>query len=166
MAGTRGKRTEAERAKAAMLWGQGLPMAEILKEMDLDRRALWEWRQDPEFQAIAAEVIDQGIKDAAQRLRALAPLTIEAFERGLRSTHQQKAIKVGEGITKVNLEDNSLAVRAADIVTQRIPELMPQRHVDVDVEVSVQVAKLIQELDAEPDSTPADRPPPPPPPPG
>ena len=163
MAGRRGQRTEGERAKAAMLWGQGLPMAEILKEMDLDRRALWEWRQDPEFQAIAAEVIDQGIKDAAQRLRALAPLTIEAFERGLRSTH--KAVK-GSDDQVIELPDASLAVATADKVTQRIPELMPQRHVDVDVEVSVQVAKLIQELDAEPDSTPADRPPPPPPPPG
>jgi hypothetical protein len=175
----RGKRTEGERHRAAVMWGSGIPRAEILAEVGIDRRTLWEWRQTPEFQKVAEEAAMAGLAEAATRMKGLAPNVVEAFERGLASTHRQQAMKVkqlsveGEdvfvdAIKVVELEDNGLAVRTADLVSQRIPEIGPRRQVDVDVDVSVRVAQLIRELDADLDGEPDDRqaaPPPPPPPP-
>jgi len=160
MAETRGKRTEGERAKAAIMLGEGLPREQILSELRIDRRTLWEWTKDPEFCRIRDEVIEQGVEDAARRLRSLAPLTVEAFRKGLLSDH--KAVK-GSADQIVDLPDVSLAVQTATKVSERIPEIGPRRQVDVDVDVAVRVADIIRELDGPDARTDARTPVPPPP---
>lgn len=146
----RGKRTEGERARAAAMWGAGIARAEILEEIGIDRRTLWEWRtKDPEFAAIARRVADEGVGETVIRLRALAPNVVEAFERGLASIH--KAVK-GLEDQVVLLPDNALAVQTAKLVSERIPELMPRKGVEVDVDLSERVAAWIRRMDGDDDS--------------
>ncbi|MGH7342878.1 MAG: hypothetical protein ACREKH_20530 [Candidatus Rokuibacteriota bacterium] len=160
----RGKRTEGERARAAALWGAGVPRHEILEVIGIDRRTLWEWRTtDPEFQRIARETAELGVAEAVIRLRALAPNVVEAFERGLASTHRQQAMKLkelsiddgdlaAERVKIVELADNSLAVQTATKVSERIPELMPRKGVEVDLDLSERVAAWIRRMDGDDDS--------------
>lgn len=179
--GTRGKRTEGERVRAATLYATGVSLKEICDELRIDRRTLWEWRtRDETFQRTVDEVLDRVVKEAARGVRRLAPKVVDAFERGLDSTHRQQAMKVkaltvsddgetllGERIEKVDLEDNSLAVQTAKLVSERIPELAPRQQVDVDVDASERLAQLILHLgEDDGDDRSGARTPPPPPPPG
>jgi transposase-like protein len=138
------KHHRGEKAYAARLYGQGNTVAEICEELDIQPKTLWGWRREPEFQAIANAVIEQAVKDASQGLRRLAPKVIEAFERGLATTH--KAVKGSEDQV-VELPDLSLMLQTADKVSQRIPELVPHKGVDVDVDPSNRLVELLQRLD-------------------
>jgi hypothetical protein len=173
-----GRHHEGERAKVAAMLGAGVPLARIVSETGITRQTIWEWRtHDDEFRAMLAEIIDKSKAAAAKRLEGLAELSIDAFERGLLSTHRQQAMKVkgfsvdddeitGEQIRVVELEDNSLAVKTADIVTRRIPELMPRQGIDVDLGPAEKLASLIRSLDADDAATRPDQGGPLPPPPG
>jgi transposase-like protein len=133
-----------EKAYAARLYGQGVSLGDICKEFEIQPQTLWTWRRDPEFQRIANETIEQAVAQAAQGLRRLAPQVIDAFERGLAS--RTKAVKGSEDQV-VELPDLSLMLLTADKVSQRIPELVPHKGVDVDVDPSNRLVELLHRLD-------------------
>lgn len=118
------------KAKAAIMLGQGFALREIAEECGINRTTLWSWRRDDEeFKASVQKVIDTTLEEARQRLRSLADKSVQAFEDAL-----------GD-------EDVNVALKAADMVTRRIPELMPQQGVEMNLDANEQIAALIRRLD-------------------
>jgi transposase len=108
---------------------EGDKVEQAAKRAGISRTTLWRWQTESteealEFRRIltdlerhlAAEVAESVVAEAKERLRSLAPQAIQAFEVGLAA-------------------DSEIIVRlrAADLVTKRIAELMPKAGVDVAV---------------------------------
>jgi hypothetical protein len=124
--------TLEQRVEVASMMAQGKTRVRISKETGISLSTLWRWvHDDAEFHDLRTKLTDAVIQANVQELRALSSEAIQALRRGLRSTTREQAIvKAGE-VHIVTLNDNSLAVRAADLALKRIAEFAEQAHVDV-----------------------------------
>jgi predicted transcriptional regulator len=117
---------------AAVMLAAGKTYKEITAELGPTHVTLWRWvTDDAEFHAIRTRLTDAVIAANVQQLRALSTKAIEALERGLDSDTRQQAVVKGGEVEIVELRDDSLAVRAADLTLKRIGEFAEQSHVDV-----------------------------------
>jgi hypothetical protein len=145
-----GPAKEGAKLAAQLLLAQGVGVVEAAKRSEIGRTTLWrllhgEDQEAQEFRAdlsrlrehIASEAADDVVAQAVKDLRDLAPEAVKAFRDGLASEARWQAIKLGnsesgERIEKVELPDNSLRVKTADLVTKRIAELVPRQKTDVE----------------------------------
>lgn len=142
----RGKRDSETKALAAGLLAQGLSHQAVCAEVGIVKTTLWRWcTQDAEFRAMRARLTDEIVAANVQAMRALSTDVVSALARGVRSTHRQTTVKMGESYEVVNLEDNSLAVRTADIIAKRMAEFAEQKALTVTG--SEHLAQILDELD-------------------
>ncbi len=130
--------TERKLAALAAL-AEGMGQAEAAEAAAVHRTTLWRWAtDDPEFIATRAKIADAAVTAMVAELRSLAPQIVQALRRGLAS------------------EDDSLAVRTADLAAKRIAEFNPRS--EVELSASEQLADLIRRLDDDGDSSEPDAP--------
>lgn len=139
--------TPERKALAAAALASGMSVAEAAAAAGVNRSTLWKWEQtDPEFarlrEAARTEIITHGVTAAVAGIRRLAPKAIKALERGLDSNAR---FQLGPDGKPVALPDDSLAVRSAGLVLDRIPELARRQKLEV---TGTLEARLV-ELDAE-----------------
>jgi hypothetical protein len=127
--GRHGPHSIETKTRAAAMMAAGFTHRAIADELGLNKNTPSKWAmEDPEFIALRAEITDRVITANVQKLRALTTKAIDALERGLDSNTRHVAGKDGEVI---ELPDDSLAVRTADLTLKRIGEFAEQSHVDV-----------------------------------
>lgn len=154
---------EAAKLAAALKLAEGVGPSEIAESGIIGRTTLWrlihgETTEAKEFQAfvedlrerIAREASDDVVARELENLRRLAPLAIRAFEDGLRADTRY----VHHKGTPVALPDRSLAVKTADLVTKRIPELLPGQKTEHSGTVTLEAR--LAELDARADADTSD----------
>lgn len=92
------------RARALLMFIDGVPVGDIARELGVSRGTLWYWRQRPDFAEQLKAVREAALKEAKSALKMLAHSSVELLKAVIEDPFEKTAVRV----------------KAAEIVLQRV----------------------------------------------